>query len=123
MSSVYVKQNKELSGVKVISSKKAYFHNPKTGERNKLNPDYEFVGKVDMTFPSAIIKANKKNKSTTFIDDVSELPKRAKVELVNYFYDKNGKRNNKTVAYLVRTDNKSKTTPSLRGKTGKSRRG
>ena len=36
MSSVYVKQNKDLSGVKVISSKKAYVHNLKTGERNKL---------------------------------------------------------------------------------------
>ena len=122
MSSVYIKQNKELSGVKVISADTAYIFDKRTGEKNKLNPDYEFVGKVDMAFPNVIIKASKKNKRTAFIDDVNELPKRAKMELVNYFYDKNGKRNKKTVAYLVRTDRKSKTKPQLRKAVKKNKR-
>ena len=75
-----------------------------------------------MAFPNVIIKANKKNKRTAFIDDVNELPKRAKMELVSYFYDKNGKRNRKTVAYLVRTDRKSKTKPQLRKAVKKNKR-
>ena len=62
MSSVYIKQNKELSGVKIISPNKAYISDKRTGEKNKLNSDYEFVGKVDIVFPNIIIKANKKNK-------------------------------------------------------------
>ena len=114
MSSVYIKQNKELSGVKVISTSKAFIYDKKTGKKDKLSPDYEFVGKVDMSIPNLIIKANKKDKKTAFIDDVNELPKRAKEELVNYFFDKNGKRNKKQKAYLVRTDKKSKTKPYLR---------
>lgn len=55
-----------------------------------------------------ILKANNTDKKTDFIDDVSSLPKRTKSEIVSHFYDKTGKRNKNSVAYLVRTDKKSK---------------
>ena len=104
MSNIFSKYQKELAGVKVIDSSQAYVYNPKTNKKDLLNPNYEFVGKIDMNMPNFILKANRPNRKTAYVEEVSCLPKRLKSDVVNHFYDKKGKRNNKTKAYLVRTD-------------------
>lgn len=98
-----------MSGVKVIDSNDAYIYNNKTKRKDIPNPKYDFVGKVDANMPNFILKMNKTSCKTGFIEEVSCLPKRVKSDLVNHFYDKNGNRNRRQKAYLVRTDNKSKT--------------
>lgn len=104
MSNIFTKYNKELAGVKIIDSKHAYVYNRKTKKYDLLNPSFNFVGKIDTAFPSFILKMNKVNSKTGYVDDVSALPKRLKGELVDHFFDKKGKRNRKTKAYLIRTD-------------------
>ena len=106
MSNVFSKYNKELAGVKIVDSKQAYIYNPKTKKYDLPNPSLDFVGKIDTAFSSFILKMNKPNSKTGYVDEVAALPKRLKNELVNHFYDKNGKRNKKTKAYLARTDKK-----------------
>jgi len=108
MSNAYSKNKKELAGVKVVSSSEVWLYNKKTGEKDKLNPDLDFVGKVDMSMPSVILKANRRDKKTAYVEDVCALPKRTKNEIINHFFDSNGKRNKKKVGYLIRTDSKSK---------------
>ena len=104
MSNIFSKYEKELAGVKVIDSSQAYIYNTRTKKKDKLNPNFHFVGKIDMSMPNFILKANKPNRKTGYIEEVSILPKRLKVDIVNHFYNKQGKRNNKTKAYLIRTD-------------------
>ncbi len=104
MSNIFSKYEKELAGVKVIDSSLAYVYNPRTKKKDLLNPNFEFVGKIDMSMPNFILKANRPNRKTGYIEEVSCLPKRLKVDVVNHFYNKKGKRNNKTKAYLIRTD-------------------
>ena len=104
MSNIFSKYQKELAGVKVIDSSRAYVYNPKTKKKDLLNPNFEFIGKIDTNMPNFILKANRPNCKTAYIEDANVLPKRVKVDLVNHFYNKKGKRNKKTKAYLVRTD-------------------
>lgn len=104
MSNIFSMYEKALSGVKVIKSEDAFVYNPKTKKYNLPNPEYEFVGKIDMDMPNFILKMNKQNCKTAYVEDVSCLPKRLKQDLVDHFYDKNGDRNGKTKAYLIRTD-------------------
>ena len=104
MSNIFSKYEKSMSGVKVIDSNKAYVYNPKSKKKDMLNPDYNFVGKIDVVMPNFIIKMNNKNCKTSYIDDVDALPKRVKSELVNHFYDNKGNKNGRKKAYLVRTD-------------------
>lgn len=104
MSNIFSIYEKALSGVKVVKSQDAFVYNPKTGKIDLPNPKYDFVGKIDMEMPNFILKMNKPNCKTAYVEDVSSLPKRLKQDLVDHFYDKNGKRNGKTKAYLIRTD-------------------
>jgi len=104
MSNIFNKYQKELAGVEIIDSSKAYVFNPKTGKKDLPNPKYNFVGKIDINMPNFVIKMNKQNCKTNFIEDVSALPKRLKKEIVNHFYNDKGKRNLKSKAYLIRTD-------------------
>ena len=104
MSNIFSKYQKELAGVKVIDSYKAYILDPKTGKKDLPNPNYEFVGKIDVLMPNIILKMNKPNCKTAYIEDANILPKRVKKELVAHFFDKKGRRNKKTKAFLVRTD-------------------
>ncbi len=105
MSSIYSKNRKELAGVKVVSAKDVWENR---GGKYRLRTDVDIVGKVEMPMPNFILKANNDNRKTDYIDDVSALPKRTKRDLVSHFYDKSGKRNKNSVAYLVRTDKQSK---------------
>lgn len=105
MSSTYSKNKKELAGVKVISSKEAF---EKRNKKYVLSAEKSFIGKVEMAMPNIVLKTNKKLGKTGFVEDVSSLPKRTKEELVNHFYDDKGNRNKNQVAYLIRTDKKTK---------------
>ena len=104
MSNIFSKYEKALSGVKVIDSDKAYVYNPKTKKKNLPNPKYEFVGKIDLAMPNFILKMNKPQCKAGYVEEVSCLPKRLKTDIVDHFYDKNGNRNKRTKAYLIRTD-------------------
>lgn len=104
MSNIFSKYQKELAGVRVINSRQAYVYNPKTKKFDMLNPNYDFVGKIDTDMPNVILKANRPNCKTAYIEDSNVLSKRVKQDLVNHFYNKKGMRNNRTKAYLVRTD-------------------
>lgn len=104
MSNIFSKYQKELAGVKVINSVQAYVYNPKTKKKDLLNPNYEFVGKIDINYPHVILKMNKTNCKTSYIEDANVLPKRVKQDLIKHFYDKRGNKNTIRKAYLVRTD-------------------
>ena len=95
MSSVNYSLNHK--GVRLISSEKVWICGKK-GKR-KLNPDYVFVGKMDLSVPHIIISASE-NRQPTFKGDFGSLNKTAKTQVVKHFYDNKGKRNNKRVAYF-----------------------
>ena len=65
----------------------------------KLNPKYNFVGKIDTKLPNIIITANEKNKPK-YKGITYDLNSTAKRQIVSHFYDEKGKRNKKTVAYF-----------------------
>ncbi len=96
MSSVNYSLNNK--GVRLIDSQEAWVIG-KNG-RKRLNPDYKFVGKIEMSMPNMIISASDKSKPK-YRGDICDLNKIAKSEIINHFYDDNGKRNKKSVAYFV----------------------
>ncbi len=95
MSSVNYSLNQK--GVRLISADEAWVKG-KNGKR-RLNPKFQFVGKVQMTMPNMLVTASDKKKPT-YKGDVSSLNRTAKSQLVDHFYDDKGKRNKKTVAYF-----------------------
>lgn len=105
MSSTFTKNNKELAGAKVVSSKEVF---EKKNGKYKIRADVDIIGKVDTSMSNLIMKVSRNGGNPDFVEDVCELPKRAKKELVGHFYDKKGKRNKNKVAYIIRTDRKSK---------------
>lgn len=90
-------------GVRLISAESAWIKS-KSGKM-KLNPNYHFVGKIDTKIPNIIITA-KDNQQPTYKGDFSSLNSVAKNQTVKHFYDKNGKRNKRTVAYFGMEKNK-----------------
>ena len=92
-----VNYNLNNKGVRLISSDDAW---SKTKNGNfKLNPKYHFVGKIDLTMSNMLVSASDKTKPK-YRGDVSELNKTAKAQIIDHFYDNNGKRNKKRVAYF-----------------------
>ena len=93
-----VNYNLGQKGVRLISASDAWVR----GDDGKLrlNPNYKFVGKVDMTMPNMVVTASDKSKPK-YRADVSELNKTAKKQIIDHFYDDNGKRNKKMVAYFA----------------------
>lgn len=106
MSSIFSKNNKELAGVKIVSANDVWSVKNK---KVRLRNDISIVGKVDASFPNFIMKATNKNCKTGYVDDVFALPKRAKNDLINHFYDNKGIRTRHRGAYIVRTDKKAST--------------
>lgn len=95
MSSVnYDLKNK---GVRLISSKDAWIKS-KSGKL-KLNPKYKFVGKIDLSLPNMVISATDKRKPV-YKGSTYDLNDSAKKQIVGYFYNEEGRRNRKNVAYL-----------------------
>lgn len=84
-------------GVRLISSSEAWIKN-KNGTL-RLNPKYQFVGKIEMTMPNMIVTASDKNKPK-YRGNTYDLNRTAKAQIVDHFYNDNGKRNRKTVAYF-----------------------
>ena len=84
-------------GVRLISAERAWIKG-KNGKM-KLNPNYRFVGKIDTKIPNIIITA-KDNQQPTYKGDFSSLNSIAKSQIIDHFYDDNGKRNKKKVAYF-----------------------
>ena len=63
-----------------------------------MNSDYDIIGKVETTMPNLIVSVSDKRKPV-YKGDVCELPAAVKKQIVDHFYDNNGKRNRKTVFY------------------------
>ena len=84
-------------GVRLISAEKAWVKG-KNG-KYRLNPSYRFIGKIDTHMSNLVLSTADKSKPSDK-GDVSDLNRTAKTQIVNHFYDENGKRNRKTVAYF-----------------------
>ncbi len=84
-------------GVRLIPSSQAWVKG-KNGKQ-RLNPKYHFVGKVETSMPNMIVTASDKKKPT-FKGNTYDLNRTAKKQIVEHFYDDKGKRNRKTVAYF-----------------------
>ncbi len=83
-------------GVRLISASDAWLK----GKNGKLRyPRYKFVGKIDVSMSNMIVSTSDKHKPA-YKGDVSELNRTAKKQIIDHFYDNNGKRNKKTVAYF-----------------------
>ena len=82
-------------GVRLVSADEAWVWG-KNGKR-KLNPKFNFVGKINVSMPNMIVSATD-NKKPSYKGDVSDLNRTAKKQIVDHFYNENGKRNRKTVA-------------------------
>lgn len=95
MSSVNYSLNNK--GVRLIDSKDAWVIG-KNGKL-KLNPKYQFVGKMDTHMSNMLVSASDKNKPK-YKGDVKDLNRTAKEQIINHFFDEKGKRNKKTVAYF-----------------------
>ena len=84
-------------GVRLISADQAWVKG-KNGKL-RLNPKFTFVGKINVSMPNMIVSASDSRK-LSYRGDVNELPRIAKKQIVDHFYDDKGKRNRKTVAYF-----------------------
>lgn len=83
--------------VRLISSEDAWVKG-KNGKM-RLNPKYNFIGKMVLTMPNMIVTASDKNKPK-YKGNTYDLNSTAKRQIVDHFYDEKGKRNKKTVAYF-----------------------
>ena len=84
-------------GVRLIFADDAWVKG-KNGTR-RLNPKYQFVGKIDTKLPNMIISATD-NRKPKYKGNTSDLNRVAKGQIVDHFYDDNGKRNRRSVAYF-----------------------
>lgn len=87
----------EHKGVRLISSEDAWVKG-KNGKM-RLNPKYNFIGKMVLTMPNMIVTASDKNKPK-YKGNTYDLNSTAKGQIIEHFYDDKGKRNKKTVAYF-----------------------
>lgn len=85
-------------GVRLVASQDAWIVT-KSGKRI-LNPKYQFLGKIEVTMPNMIVSASDKNKPK-YRGDTSSLNSVAKSQIVDHFYDDDGKRNRRSVAYFA----------------------
>lgn len=95
MSSVNYSLNHK--GVRLIPSSEAWVKT-KNGKL-KLNPKYSFIGKLETSMPNMIVTATDKKKAK-FKGNTYDLNKTAKSQIIDHFYNKDGKRNSKSVAYF-----------------------
>ena len=105
MSSTYSKNDKTYAGAQLLASKDVWIIR---NGKPILRKDIDIIGKVDVSMPNFVVKANNPNRKTGYIDDISAFPDRVKNDLVNHFFDSHGKRTSAKVAYIVRGDSKAK---------------
>ncbi len=84
-------------GVRLVSSRDAWVIQ-KSGKKY-LNPKYNFVGKMNTRMPNFICSTSEKKKPK-YKGDVCNLNRTAKNQILDYFYDDDGNRNKRTVAYF-----------------------
>ena len=84
-------------GVKLISAEKAWVKG-KNGKL-KLNPKYNFVGKIDTKMPNLIISVSDKGKPK-YKGNTHDLCTPAKKQIVEHFFNEKGQRNSRRVAYF-----------------------
>ena len=94
-------------GVRLIDAQDAWVKCKNGSVR--LNPKYNFVGKIQMSMPNIIISASDKGKPT-YKGSTYDLNRMAKEQIVEHFYDDKGKRNKKSVAYFGIEKSKAKKT-------------
>ena len=94
-----VNYNLNNKGVRLVDSQDAWVRNKK-GKLCLNTKKYNFVGKIDIHFSNFIVSASDKSKPK-FKGDVCNLNSTAKKQIIDHFYDDNGKRNKKTVAYFA----------------------
>ena len=84
-------------GVRLIDSRDAWIIG-KNGIK-RLNKNYHIIGKIDTRLPNLIVTASDKTKPK-YKGNTYDLNRTAKAQIVDHFYNENGKRNKKTVAYF-----------------------
>lgn len=84
-------------GVRLLDSQVAWVKGKNGNQR--FNPKYQIIGKIDTRMPNMIITASDKKKPK-YKGNVCDLNRTAKGQIIDHFYDENGKRNRKTVAYF-----------------------
>ncbi len=84
-------------GVRLIDARDAWIIG-KNGSL-RLNPKYHIIGKIDTRMPNMIVTASDKRKPR-YKGNTYDLNRTAKAQIVDHFYNDNGKRNKKTVAYF-----------------------
>lgn len=93
-------------GVRLIGADEAWVRG-KNGKR-RLNPKFTFVGKINVSMPNMIVSASDSRKPS-YRGDVNELPRAAKQQIIDHFYESDGKRNKRKVVYFgILKENKTK---------------
>ena len=95
MSSVNYSLNHK--GVKLIPAGDAWVTG-KNGKR-RLNPNYTFVGRIDVRMPNIILSTSEKKKPT-YKGNTHDLCAPAKRQIVDHFFNDRGQRNRNRVAYF-----------------------
>lgn len=83
-------------GVRLVDPDKVWLCS-KNGKA-RLNPKYKFVGRVEIAMPNMVFSTLSKKPS--YSGDVHEFNRIAKKQLVSHFFNDNGKRTRKSVAYF-----------------------
>ena len=84
-------------GVKLVPASEAWV-TTKNGKR-RLNPNFTFVGKIDLRLPNLIISPSETGKPK-YKGSTHDLCAPAKRGIVEHFFDDSGKRNRNRVAYF-----------------------
>lgn len=98
-------------GVRLISAEQAWIQT-RNGKR-KLNPKYKLIGKIQISMPNMVVSADDLKKPK-YRGCTCDLNATAKKQIIDHFYNDNGKRNRKTVAYFGVEKAKKKTAPKKR---------
>lgn len=72
-------------GVRLVPPDEVRVMNKTSGKQDRLNPKYNFVGKVDLAVPGVVISPNKKT-DPSFKGNIADLNATAKNQLVKHFY-------------------------------------
>ena len=97
MSRPFRNKNKDLVKLKVVKSEDVWTTN-KNG-KPVLRKDIDIYGRIDKGTSSIVTSTNLSGNNHKFIEDTCNLPKKVKGDVAKLL-----KNNNRTVAYLIRTD-------------------
>lgn len=92
-----VNYNLKNRGVRLISSDEAWVRSKKGTLR--LNSKFTFVGKLDTRMPNMLVTVSDKTKPK-YCGNTCDLNSTAKGQIIDHFFNEQGKRNRKTVAYF-----------------------